>query len=86
MNRKYIKENKVVLREFLAQVIGAVLAGKASKNMDKEIRKSPELMKQREKVKKAAKELEKQALAMVKKHPEKLPALRKYYKKFGIRV
>ena len=54
--------------------------------MDREIRKSPELMKQREKVKKAARELEKQALAMVKKHPEKLPALRKYYKKFGIRV
>jgi len=86
MNKKYIKENKKAIREFLGGILGAVLAGRVSVDMDKEIKKNPELMKQRDKLKTAASQMEKTAREMAKKYPEKVPALRKYYKKFGIKI
>ena len=52
MNKKFVKENKKPLREFLSAIVAAIVAGKASGKIDRAISKNPELKKQRDKVQK----------------------------------
>ena len=74
--------------------ISALLVNKHNRDVKKKLKENPELAKQMEeqraKVQDAHSELEKQAKEdaanFAKNHPEKLPALRKYYAKFGIKI
>ncbi len=43
MNRKFIKENKSILREFIADILSKILTGKARRQVQNIIDKDPEL-------------------------------------------
>ena len=69
MNKKFVKENKKPLREFLSAIVAAIVAGKASGKIDRAINKNPELRKQRDKVQKMGKEFDKELRDYLKKNP-----------------
>ena len=69
MNKKFVKENKKPLREFLSAIATAIIAGRLSRKMEKEIDKNPELRKQRDKVQKMGKEFDKELRDYLKKNP-----------------
>ena len=70
MNKKFVKENKKPLREFLSAIVAAIVAGKASGKIDRAINKNPELKRQRDKVQKMGKEFDAKIKAHLKKYPE----------------
>ena len=45
MNRKFVKENKQLVREFIAGLISSIVAGKLSKNLEKTLMSKPETKK-----------------------------------------
>ena len=45
MNRKFVKENKTLVREFIAGLISAIVSGKISKNLEKSLMSKPETKK-----------------------------------------
>jgi uncharacterized protein YaaR (DUF327 family) len=44
MNKKFVKENKKALKEFLGNVISSIVAGTLSKSVDKDISKFPDFL------------------------------------------
>jgi len=67
MNKKFVKENKKALKEFLGNVISSIVAGTLSKSVDKDISKFPELQQSRKEVEKLSADLNKK-LEKIKKH------------------
>ena len=45
MNRKFVKENKTLVREYIAGLISAIVSGKISKNLEKSLMSKPETKK-----------------------------------------
>jgi hypothetical protein len=45
MKRKFVKENKQLVREFIAGLISSIVAGKLSKNLEKSLMSKPETKK-----------------------------------------
>tara|TARA_R100000742_G_C4253252_1_gene71374 strand:- start:587 stop:850 length:264 start_codon:yes stop_codon:yes gene_type:complete len=84
MNRKFITENKKPLREWLTNLIAAVLGVKGLKGIDKIIDDNPELSKKREDLKKTSKELADRMRKYIADNPEEAEKLEKkwsYYLK-----
>jgi hypothetical protein len=84
MNKKFVKENKKALKEFLGNVISSIVAGTLSKSVDKESSKFPELQQSRKEVEKLSADLNKK-LEKIKKHsPDLYKKIKnrslKYYK------
>ena len=48
MNRKFVKENKKVLKEFIFSMLAGLLSKRAISNMDRLIDASPELKKEKD--------------------------------------
>ena len=83
MNRKFVKENKQVLREFLAGIIASVLAAKGSREINKSIDKHPALKSKRDKLRVDVKDYTKRVKAYIKKQtPEKRKALEKAFAEY----
>ena len=72
MNRKYIKENKKALREFLGATIAAIVTGALTKGFDskKELDKHPDLKKSRQELDKVTSDLDKRLEKLKRKDPE----------------
>tara|TARA_R100000152_G_C6611039_1_gene64901 strand:+ start:41 stop:301 length:261 start_codon:yes stop_codon:yes gene_type:complete len=86
MNRKFIKENKSVLKEFIASVLGAILAKRGVSKLDKFIDSQPELKRKRQEIEKLGKDLKARIEKVKKTNPELAkrladdPILGKYYR------
>ena len=85
MNRKFIKENKSVLKEFIANLLGAILSKRGVSKLDKFIDSKPELKKKKQDIEKLGNDL-KDRIEKVKKNDPELakkladdPILGKYY-------
>ena len=50
MNRKFVKENKTLVREFISGLIASIVAGKLSKGLEKKLMAKPETRKEIEKI------------------------------------
>ena len=79
MNRKFVKENKQVLKEFLGKLIASILIKKNKRELDKIINADPALKKHKEDMIKLQKSMEKRLDSMEKKAPELVANLRKAY-------
>ena len=66
MNRKFVKENKKVVREFLGGLLTKIVTGKVNRKVQNLIDNDPEIKKSKEKIK----NLEKQMLSKVKRLPQ----------------
>ena len=76
MNRKFVKENKVVLKEFIGALIGAVVTGALSRDVKKKIANDPAFQKRGEEIKKLSKDLAKKLEKYKKTDPEKYKELK----------
>ena len=70
MNRKFVKENKKVLREFLGKAIVNFFTNQGKKEIARMIDNDPELRKVRSSLIKNTKELNKRLPALKKSNPE----------------
>ena len=77
MNRKFVKENKVVLKEFIGALIGAVVTGALSRDVKKKIANDPAFQKRGEEIKKLSKDLAKKLEKYKKTDPEFYNSLKK---------
>ena len=59
MNRKFVKENKKALREFLGGIVSSLLTGKMKRNVYSDLMKNPEIRKQKTQLDKLATDFEK---------------------------
>ena len=78
MNRKFVKENKKQLREFLGTIISNIVGGALSKNIDRDLDKYPGIKKSKEDLLKVSSELDKRLAKIKKTDPE-------FYKKIQSR-
>ena len=70
MNKKFVKENKKVLREFLGKAIVNFFTNQGKKEIARMIDNDPELRKVRSSLIKNTKELNKRLPALKKSNPE----------------
>ncbi len=86
MNRKFIKENKSVLKEFIASVLGANLAKRGVSKWKKFIDSQPEMKRKIQEIEKLGKDLKARIEKVKKTNPELAkrladdPILGKYYR------
>ena len=69
MNRKFVKENKTLVREFIAGLISAIVSGKISKNLEKSLMSKPETKKDIEKLRAIRKSLDTRLDKIKKENP-----------------
>ena len=69
MNRKFVKENKTLVREFLAGLISSIVSGKISKNLEKSLMSKPETKKDIENLRKIRKSLDTRLDKIKKENP-----------------
>jgi len=65
MNKKFVKENKTLVREFISALISSIVAGKLSKGLEKKLMSNPETKKEIQKLKGMKKELNKRLDASI---------------------
>ena len=70
MNRKFVKENKKVLREFFGKAIVNFFVNQGKRDIARMIDKDPELRKVRSRLIQNTKELNKRLPALKKSNPE----------------
>ena len=58
MNRKFVKENKTLVREFISGLIASIVAGKLSKGLEKKLMAKPETRKSIERIRTLRKSME----------------------------
>tara|TARA_B100001094_G_C17994273_1_gene701835 strand:+ start:34 stop:270 length:237 start_codon:yes stop_codon:yes gene_type:complete len=78
MNRKFIKENKLFLREFIADILSKILSGRAKKQVQNVIDKDPELQKQRKKLFRLRKSVEDRMDRIKKSDPDLYNQLKQF--------
>jgi len=69
MNRKFVKENKQLVREFIAGLISSIVSGKISKNLEKSLMSKPETKKDIEKLRAIRKSLDTRLDKIKKENP-----------------
>ena len=70
MNRKFVKENKTLVREFIAGLISSIVAGKLSKSLEKSLMSKPETKKDIEKLRAIRKSIKTRLDRIKKDTPE----------------
>ena len=70
MNRKFVKENKTLVREFIAGLISSIVAGKLSKSLEKSLMSKPETKKDIEKLRAIRKSIKTRLDRVKKDNPE----------------
>jgi hypothetical protein len=70
MNRKFVKENKKELREFLGSIISKVVGSALTRNIDRDLDKHPGIKKSKNDLLKVSNELDKRLEKMKKRNPE----------------
>tara|TARA_A100001011_G_C13972341_1_gene699758 strand:- start:189 stop:431 length:243 start_codon:yes stop_codon:yes gene_type:complete len=79
MNRKFVKENKPLVREFISSLISAIVTGKLSKNLEKTLMSKPETKKDIQDVRKMRKDLEKRLEKTKQRDPEAYKRIKSYF-------
>jgi|TARA_R100000084_G_C4539218_1_gene94803 nicotinamide mononucleotide adenylyltransferase len=82
MNKKFVKENKQVIKEFLGKLIANIIAGKLNKDLRKQIQNDPKFKSKETEMKR----IEKQMLDRIKKMRKNDPDFAKKMAKLGIEV
>tara|TARA_R100000005_G_C4851843_1_gene117789 strand:+ start:45 stop:284 length:240 start_codon:yes stop_codon:yes gene_type:complete len=77
MDKKFIKENKRVLREFIGSAIAALITGKMSADLKKKIKDDPEINKKKKELAKITSDLAKRLERTKKTNPELYNLLKK---------
>ena len=77
MNRKFVKENKQVLREFIGKLLSNILLKRNKREIDKFINADPALKQKRDNILKLRKSMEDRLDKMEKSAPELVANLRK---------
>tara|TARA_A100001201_G_scaffold30940_2_gene33489 strand:+ start:118 stop:354 length:237 start_codon:yes stop_codon:yes gene_type:complete len=78
MNRKFIKENKSFLREFIADILSKILTGRAKKQVQNVIDKDPELQKKRKELFRLRKSVEDRMNRIKKSDPNLYNQLKQF--------
>jgi len=84
MNRKFVKENKKVLKEFFIDMLTSLVSKRAISNLDKIIDADPELKKEKDAIVRMSNSLRKKVQKAKKDNPAqykrflKNPLLKKY--------
>lgn len=73
MNRKFVKENKSLVREFLSNLIVKILTGKVSKDIEQKLDSDPKIRQHKANIKR----IEKQMIDKIKRKQEEDPELAK---------
>ena len=79
MNRKFVKENKPLVREFISSLISAIVTGKLRKNLEKTLMSKPETRKDIQDVRKMRKDLEKRLEKTKQRDPEAYKRIKSYF-------
>jgi hypothetical protein len=79
MNRKFVKENKQVLREFIGKLLVNILTKRNKKALDKLIAADPTLKTKKQDMLRLRKSIESRLDKLDKSNPELISNLRKAY-------
>jgi|TARA_R110000796_G_scaffold211460_2_gene327561 hypothetical protein len=79
MNRKFVKENKQVIREFIGKLLVNILTKKNKRALDKVIAADPTLKGKKEDMLRLRKSIESRIEKLDKSNPELIANLRKAY-------
>jgi len=79
MNRKFVKENKQVIREFIGKLLVNILTKRNKKALDKVIAADPTLKGKKQDMIKLRKSIESRLDKLDKSNPELIANLRKAY-------
>ena len=77
MNRKFIKENKSVLREFIGAAIAAMVTGVMSSKLKKQLNDDPDIKKKKQELIKITPDLKKKLEKTKTRNPELYNLLKK---------
>ena len=77
MKRKFVKENKAVLREFVGSIISAIVTGKLSRDVSKKLNADPEFKSKRKEIEKLTSDLAKRLEKTKTRNPELYKILKK---------
>jgi hypothetical protein len=77
MNRKFVKENKVVLKEFVGAIIAALVTGKLSRDTMKKINADPDIKMKKQELAKITADLAKRLEKTKTRNPELYNLLKK---------
>ena len=77
MNRKFVKENKSILREFIGAVISAMVTGAMSSKLKKQINDDPDIKKKKKELTKITADLAKRLEKTKISNPELYNLLKK---------
>ena len=80
MNRKFVKENKTLVKEFIGSIIKSIIGNRAAKNINNMIDSDPQLRKTRDDFVRLNKQLEDRFADIKKRDPERYEYLVKKYK------
>ena len=80
MNRKFIKENKTLVKEFIGAIIKSIIGNKAAKNINNMIDSDPELSKTKDDFVRLNKQFKDRFADIKKNDPERYEYLVKKYK------
>jgi len=79
MNKKYVKENKSLVREFLSSLISSIVTGKLSKGLEKTLMSKPETKKDIQDLRKMKKDLFKKLEKIKFSDPKTYNRIKSYY-------
>ena len=82
MNKKFVKENKKVLREFISNIVAAALGAKGLRDIDKVIDANPELKRKKAEINKSAQELTTRIKKFIEDNPQDAKRLKKKYSQY----
>ena len=82
MNKKFVKENKGLVKEFLGNLLTKIITGKVNKKFDKMIANDPKIQQHKKNIKK----IEKQMLDKVKDAYNTNPEFKRVIDKYNIQV
>ena len=80
MNRKFVKENKSLVREFVSALIASIVAGKLNKNLEKKLMSKPETKKDIQDLRNMKKDLDSKLDRIRKSDPKTYKMIKSYYK------
>jgi len=80
MNRKFVKENKSLVREFVSALIASIVAGKLNKNLEKKLMSKPETKKDIQDLRNMKKDLDGKLDRIRKSDPKTYKMIKSYYK------
>tara|TARA_A100001011_G_scaffold245648_1_gene253656 strand:+ start:195 stop:437 length:243 start_codon:yes stop_codon:yes gene_type:complete len=80
MNRKFVKENKSLVREFVSALIASIVAGKLNKSLEKKLMSKPETKKDIQDLRNMKKDLDNKLDRIRKSDPKTYKMIKSYYK------